>query len=165
MPYKDPEKRKEAARKYSKTPHGQAKRAAYVADNREHLKTYIREYWNSYQHTEKQQEYRKLRRQTHFSHQLWLRTKSRCSKDGIEFNLEECDINPPELCPVLGIPLDRRNREHTPSLDRLDPTVGYTKSNVRVISMRANRIKSDATLSELEQLYAYVKRELAQPLD
>jgi hypothetical protein len=37
----------------------------------------------------------------------------------------------------------------TPSLDRMDPNLGYTDDNVRVISMRANQIKSNATPEEL----------------
>ena len=47
-----------------------------------------------------------------------------------------------------------------PSLDRIDSTRGYTLDNVAVICGRCNRLKSDASLSELKLLVAYVEREL-----
>ena len=37
-----------------------------------------------------------------------------------------------------------------PSLDRIDGAKGYVKGNVRVISHRANMLKNDATIEELE---------------
>jgi hypothetical protein len=37
----------------------------------------------------------------------------------------------------------------SPSLDRIDPSKGYVKGNVRVISARANLLKNDATVGEL----------------
>ena len=66
--------------------------------------------------------------------------------------LELPDIQIPEICPVLGIRLERGNRggcAASASLDRIVPELGYTKGNVHVISLRANRLKSDATPAEL----------------
>ncbi|MCA3718382.1 MAG: hypothetical protein IM674_09025 [Brevundimonas sp.] len=40
----------------------------------------------------------------------------------------------------------------SPSLDRIDPHKGYVPSNVRVISDRANRLKGDRSLSEIQAL-------------
>lgn len=59
-------------------------------------------------------------------------------------------------CPVLGIELgwgDYRGGSSA-SIDRIDSTKGYTKDNCRVISWRANRLKSDATFEELQLLAA-----------
>jgi hypothetical protein len=36
------------------------------------------------------------------------------------------------------------------SIDRIDPSKGYTPDNVWLISQRANRIKNDATPEELK---------------
>ena len=82
--------------------------------------------------------------------------KARAKKSGLDFNLTLEDISIPDLCPVLKIPL-RRNTEknntashNSPSLDRINPNLGYIKGNVRVISHRANSLKSNATLEEIE---------------
>jgi hypothetical protein len=53
---------------------------------------------------------------------------------------------------------DRRGRSglltviESPTLDRIDNSKGYIVGNVWVISMRANRLKSDATVDELMML-------------
>ena len=75
--------------------------------------------------------------------------------DDMEFSLTLQNVHWPEYCPALGIKLDyfRRGRgkqcDHSPSFDRLDPNQGYTPENTRIISYRANRIKNDASLTEL----------------
>lgn len=82
---------------------------------------------------------------------MLARAKHRAKRFGIKFNIELPDIVIPALCPVLGIPLYRGkkgNCPNAPSLDRIDPLRGYVKGNVRVISQRANLLKSNA--SELE---------------
>jgi hypothetical protein len=38
---------------------------------------------------------------------------------------------------------------NSPSVDRIDSTMGYTKDNLQIISKRANQFKSDATIDEL----------------
>jgi hypothetical protein len=84
---------------------------------------------------------------------LWRAARCRARKRGIEFDLLLEDIVIPTVCPVLGTPLT------SPSLDRFDPRRGYTADNVRVISMRANTIKNDASAEELEQILAYMRGE------
>ena len=85
-----------------------------------------------------------------------LRAQSR----GLDFNIDYSDIEMPENCPVLGTKISYgggRQNENSPSLDRIDSSKGYVKGNVRVISWRANRIKSDATLAELESIVRYIR--------
>lgn len=77
------------------------------------------------------------------------RAQQRAKKNNIEFNLEKKDIKVPTKCPILEIPLVIHNgtsggRNHSPSLDRIDPNKGYTKDNVWVISQLANIMKSNA---------------------
>jgi hypothetical protein len=64
---------------------------------------------------------------------------------------------------VLGIVLEfgktseKAWRDNSPSLDRIVPEKGYVRDNVLVVSYRANRIKNDATISELQQIAAFYK--------
>jgi len=80
------------------------------------------------------------------------RKKSYCKKIGITFGINEENIKIPKICPVLNMELSIDNKEkknNSPSLDRIIPELGYIPGNVMVISMKANRIKSNATLSEM----------------
>lgn len=84
----------------------------------------------------------------------------RAKRDDIPFNLTEDDIDVPTLCPVLGIPLkpgQGRPSDTSPTLDRVVPGLGYVPGNVVVVSYRANRFKSDATLDELESLARFYR--------
>ena len=96
---------------------------------------------------------------------LFYNAKRRAKKLGLPFNLTRIDVVIPATCPVLGIPIysDRRGRRgfdpNSPSIDRLIPSKGYVRDNIRIISMRANAIKGDASLEELEAVAAYVRRE------
>ena len=71
--------------------------------------------------------------------------KHRCKDSDIPFDIEVEDLVPfPLYCPVLGIQLDwladaRAVVDHAPSIDRLDPSLGYVRGNVTIISNRANR--------------------------
>jgi hypothetical protein len=91
---------------------------------------------------------------------LYSNIKSRCKRLGREFSIEMEDIIIPEKCPVFGFELKREDRQTwmcAPSVDRIDSSKGYIKGNVTVVSRRANIIKRDATLEELEQLFNYYK--------
>lgn len=89
---------------------------------------------------------------------LFQNAKSRAKQNGRDFDIDQRDIVIHEFCPVFGTPMLR------PSLDRIDNGKGYVKGNVEVISRRANSIKNDATIEELEQIIAYMKRNRQSPL-
>lgn len=80
------------------------------------------------------------------------RARSRAAKRGVPFRLLEADIEVPECCPVFGTPFD--NDE---SIDRLEPNKGYVPDNINIISLRANVVKGNATLEELEAVVAWMK--------
>ena len=86
--------------------------------------------------------------------QMLRRLRARAKIKNLEFSLTAEDISIPEVCPILGISL----KENNPSLDRVDNTKGYIKSNVRVVSNRANTLKRDASLEELERIVEYMRR-------
>ena len=86
--------------------------------------------------------------------QMIRRIKTRAKKKGLAFEISVEDIVIPELCPILGISL----KENSASLDRVDNSKGYIKNNVRVVSSRANTLKRDASLEELEKIVEYMRR-------
>lgn len=91
---------------------------------------------------------------------LFTSTRTRARRQNQRFNLTIDDFLIPPTCPVLGIPLNGlrgKRTNNTPSIDKLVPELGYIKGNVRVISWRANRLKSNASLSELELLVRYMR--------
>jgi len=90
--------------------------------------------------------------------------KGRSRRENLPFDLTIDDITIPEVCPVLGIPLrhGKQIQDSSPTLDRLIPSLGYTRGNVWVISNRANKLKSDASLAELEKITRAVRKRLRQ---
>ena len=93
---------------------------------------------------------------------LLAQAKKRAKRRDVVFNLTLSDIEIPDVCPVLGIKLHRgegtgRAVDSSPSLDCFIPAIGYTRGNVSVISYKANRIKTDATLEELQAVVNWVR--------
>lgn len=90
-----------------------------------------------------------------YKKKMLLGAKTRAKSKGWEFDLTLDDIVIPEVCPILETKLTRGDHkrweapENTISLDRIDPTKGYVKGNVRVISTLANTMKNNATFEQL----------------
>lgn len=92
-------------------------------------------------------------------------SKQRATLKNIEHTLtldELKSIYPTDnKCPVFGVELkfgDAGFRDTSPSIDKIDPSKGYTLDNVQVISWGANRLKADATVQELELLLSFMKQ-------
>jgi hypothetical protein len=69
--------------------------------------------------------------------QMFMRARARAGNKGLLFEIQLEDI---------AIP------------DKFDSTKGYTKDNIVVISYRANRIKNDSSLEEIEKLYKWLTK-------
>lgn len=94
--------------------------------------------------------------------------KSRCRKVGIEFDLKEEDIVMPDVCPVLGIKLEKGSgsiQNASPSFDRIDPSKGYVKGNIQILSVKANAMKRDATPEELRMFARWVLKTFPEEPD
>lgn len=76
--------------------------------------------------------------------------KARAKREGIEWSINENDVEWPLVCPILGVPLDYSLGRggiyfDSPSIDKIDPEKGYIPGNVRIISSLANTMKSNAS--------------------
>ena len=75
-------------------------------------------------------------------------------------------------CPLLGIKLrwqagyglGLKNHPHlnSPSLDRIIPDKGYVRGNVAIISMKANTMKSNASVDEIITLSQRIRPLIAE---
>jgi hypothetical protein len=174
MPYKDPEKRAEAALRYAAAHREDAKNKSreWYKNNKDRALACTKSRYekNTEAAIQKQKDrysadpdlYKKKAkeyRRKNFVKYLVVRLRRRASVINVPFDLTEEDLIVPAVCPVLGIPLtlEGGQRDDAPSVDRVVPCLGYTKGNVRVISMKANRIKNDATAEELRKVLQYLE--------
>lgn len=91
------------------------------------------------------------------------RAKDRARKRGVPFSITEADVVIPDVCPILGVPLDKsfENRRFSPSLDCVVSSRGYVSGNVAVISFRANAIKNEGSAEEHRKIANWMdKREI-----
>ena len=85
--------------------------------------------------------------------------KHRAKKGGYALSITEEDIVIPARCPILGIELAKAegcHADNSPTLDKIDPTLGYVPGNVQVISHKANSMKHNATAEELRLFAKWV---------
>jgi hypothetical protein len=98
-----------------------------------------------------------------YVYHMLKRAEKRAKDRGIPFDITVSDIVIPEICPILNIKLEigkgKGPSDSSPSLDRIDPSKGYVEGNVMVISMRANKIKSDVLIEDIERVLEYLKQQ------
>ena len=89
--------------------------------------------------------------------------KDRARRLGLPFDLDKDYVAAiiPDACPVFGTPFlfigGKRTRPDSPTIDRVQPSKGYVKGNVAVISMRANAIKSNASADEIQRVADWLR--------
>ena len=86
----------------------------------------------------------------------------------MQFDLTIHDIRkklnlPGYKCPVLGVDfgiseVGSKNNDLAPSIDRINPKKGYVRDNIIAVSMKANRIKSDATFDEIRKVADFYEK-------
>jgi len=92
---------------------------------------------------------------------LCYAASQRAKKSGIPFDIVPDDIDITERCPVFDISLkqgDGKCHDASPTLDRIDPELGYVKGNVAVISYSANRAKGSLALHQIQSLALWLAR-------
>lgn len=90
--------------------------------------------------------------------------RARAKRRGFDCTIEVDQFQPQTLCKALphvtfDFSNDQRGNPTSMSIDRLDPSKGYTVENCWLICYRANRIKNDATFEEFEMIYFAWKAE------
>lgn len=87
---------------------------------------------------------------------LWEKARLNAANRRIKFGIKMEDVELPEVCPALGLRLDYAALfnivfvPETPSIDRIDYSGEFVPGNTTTISLRANRLRSNATLQELK---------------
>lgn len=96
--------------------------------------------------------YRKQKRKDDPQKALWMQAKARAKAHGVPFDIDIEDVIVPDRCPVFGFEWRSGSNDTVPSLDKIVPEKGYVKGNIVVVSMRANRMKSEASIEDLRKL-------------
>lgn len=89
--------------------------------------------------------------------EMLSRARWRAKQAGYETDLSLEDIKIPDVCPFEKKPFRfREGKAHplSPSLDRMNPRRRYRRGNVWVISMKANRQKSNLTADKALAFFA-----------
>jgi hypothetical protein len=86
---------------------------------------------------------------------MLIATRSAAKKRGVEFTITREHLVLHTHCPLLGIKLKNgvgsgRPLDSSPTIDRLENDLGYVPGNVWVVSHKANRIKNNSTIQEME---------------
>lgn len=114
-------------------------------DNLEYSKDYERNYRES--HSE---EFRTYRKANPIKFTI-INIKGRSKRKGFDFNLDEeylaqlwdeCE----GICLRTGVQMNKTSGKNDPysmSVDRINPEKGYTKENVRLVSLWYNRVRSN----------------------
>jgi len=132
----------------------------YYKDNVEEFRAYSRKYYKNNLKRCRQLNRNYYLRNTRFFMLKRAQLRARTAK--LPFNLILEDIRIPKKCPVLDIEMKvgrGRLPRNSPSLDRINPSKGYVKGNVAVISNRANILKKDGTLEEFQALVKWLKKQ------
>jgi len=107
--------------------------------------------------------YKREYRKKHWDRALLKTAKQRAKRYNLPIDITADDIIIPKYCPVFGIELkqaENRMNDSSPTLDRLNPKLGYVKGNICVMSNKANRLKSNGTIEDHEKLLTFMKLKL-----
>jgi hypothetical protein len=111
-------------------------------------------------HKEKELSRNDRYRENNIEKTMIFHAKLRAKESNYPFDITEEDIKIPSTCPVFDIPLFRGKGymcDNSPSLDKIIPEKGYVKDNIIIISWKANRLKNNALIGDLEKIVNFYK--------
>lgn len=166
MPYADPEVKKQKDRERKSRPdvmerNREVYRQRYASNSTgtaDKVRAKHHERWKDPEYRAKKKEQYKKRWEMDWAGAKIVQLRSAAKKRGIPFDLSASDLVLPTHCPIFGIELQKSKghlSNESPSVDRIDPALGYVKGNVVVVSNKANSIKRDATIEELRKMVAF----------
>lgn len=138
------------------------KNREWLSNNREHRNAYMREWWKKGDNYKRHSEKRRVKKIADPRKFLLMKAKERSRSLGLQFAITIDDLPITNVCPVLGLELKYGlsvQNDHSPTLDRIDNSKGYVPGNVKIISWRANNLKSNGSIEEFEKIIDYMKRE------
>ena len=97
-----------------------------------------------------------------YKERMLVGARKRARRKNIPFSIGREDLPIPRLCPVLGVHLapseaGAGRNDNAPSVDRIQPDLGYVPGNVVVISWRANRLKWEGSAAEFRKLAEWLE--------
>ena len=129
----------------------------WAASNPERVREYKRAY--KARHAERVRAGEWDRDNRRILNRLVISARARAKSKGIEFSITADDLELPSHCPVLAMPFVRVRGQWSgasPSIDRKDPSLGYVKGNVQIMSRLANTMKSNASPEQMRAFAAWV---------
>src|SRR5579885_873938 len=102
--------------------------------------------------------YRKDHNRRHPISVIFQHARKRAKEKNIPFDITADDLVVPKFCPILGIELcvnEKHAKDNSISLDRIVPELGYVRGNVAIISYKANTIKNNASIEDLEKVLCW----------
>jgi len=88
---------------------------------------------------------------------MFFAARKRARDKNVPFDLVLSDIVIPDLCPVFNKPFEY-GTPFAASIDRINPSLGYTKDNIQIISYKANTMKNNASSKELKEFASWISR-------
>lgn len=90
-----------------------------------------------------------------------LRSRSLRKDIPFEIELEDLKVNGeiPTRCPILSVDFTfgQSLNDCSPTVDKFNPDLGYVPGNVALICHKANRIKNNGDLNDLEKVVRWIK--------
>jgi hypothetical protein len=166
MPYADPEVRKQKDKERKSRPEVMERNrelyrkryASNATGTADKVRAKHHERWSDPEYQQQKRDQYRRRWEKDWAGQKIVQLKAKAKKHNIEFDIDASDIPLPEKCPIFGIVLQKSTGKLSncsPSVDRIDPSKGYVKGNVVVVSNKANSIKREATISELKAMVVF----------
>lgn len=135
-------------------------RREYYHKNRDKLRAYAKKL--KALHPERQRRYRVNHRKNNRSSLIWSASKRHSLKSNLGFDLTrewiDARLNAGE-CELTGIKFDMEGKRtrHTPSIDRINPSGGYTQNNCRIVLWSINRALCDYGLEYMLDIFSRIK--------